>query len=76
MAKNSDKLTRKHKITIKLNDKELNAFNKYLKKYRIENRSKFVREVLFTHILEQFDKDYPSLFPDTNENNNTINFDE
>ncbi len=44
------------------NDLELAAFEKYCKKYKIKNRSKFIRETVMTEVLVQFDKDYPSLF--------------
>lgn len=66
--KNKEKLDRKHKLTIQLNDRELIALNKYINKYKIQNKSKFIREVLFKHILEQFDRDYPRIFPDDNQN--------
>ncbi len=74
MPKPKEKLLRNNVLVVQLNDKELIALNKFLKKYKIKNKSKFVREILFTHILEQFDKDYPTLFPDNdNDNKNKIN---
>jgi len=41
---------------------EQKALDNYCKKYKISNRSKFMREAIVTAILQQFDKDYPSLF--------------
>ncbi len=65
MTKNKkEKLTRKHKITITLNDKEFAVLKKYMKKYKINNKAQLIRQALFNRILEQFDKDYPSLFSD------------
>lgn len=55
-------LKRKHKQTICLNDKELSAVKMYCKKYKILNRSRFIRETIITTILEKFEIDYPSLF--------------
>ncbi len=57
-----EKLRRKNEIKFLFNDLELEAFNKYCAKYKIENKSKFIRETIMTEVLEQFDRDYPSLF--------------
>ncbi|MDF1546772.1 MAG: hypothetical protein P1P88_03050 [Bacteroidales bacterium] len=56
------KLLRKHKMNFLFNEMEKKALESYCKKYKIENRSKFMREAIVTTILQQFDKDYPSLF--------------
>jgi len=55
-------LLRKNKQSFMFNDLEKDALEKYCRKYNITNKSKFIREVLITNILQQFDKDYPSLF--------------
>lgn len=57
-----EKLIRKHKITFMLNDKEMEAIDKYLSKYRIKNKSRFYRETIVRHILKQMEKDAPELF--------------
>jgi hypothetical protein len=57
-----DKLLRKHKLSFVFNELEQSALESYCKKYKVENRSKFMRETIVTAILKQFDKDYPSLF--------------
>lgn len=56
------KLLRKHKMNFLFNEMEKKALESYCKKYNIDNRSKFMREAIVTTILQQFDKDYPSLF--------------
>ena len=56
------KLKRQHTVQFLFNDLELQAFEKYCKKYRVKNKSKFIRETVMTEVLGQFDKDYPSLF--------------
>ncbi len=53
---------RKNKQTFMFNDLEKEALDKFCKKYNIKNKSKFIREVVITNILEQFDRDYPTLF--------------
>jgi len=62
MINRKEKLKRKHQMRFLFNDLELEAFDKYCKKYRIKNKSKFIRETVMTEILGQFDRDYPSLF--------------
>lgn len=53
---------RKNKIELALNNMELKAINHYCDRYRISNRSKFLREAILTEVLRRFDSDYPSLF--------------
>lgn len=57
-----DKLKRTNKVHFLFNDLELEAFEKYCKKYKIKNKSRFIRETVITQILGRFDRDYPSLF--------------
>lgn len=59
--KNID-LLRTNKKSILFNNRELKAIESYCSKYRISNRSKFMREVIITSILKKFDDDYPTLF--------------
>lgn len=69
--KKKEKLIRKNKITINLNEKEYKVLQNFISKYKIKNTSNLVRKALFTHILEQFDKDYPSIFPETEQSTQT-----
>jgi hypothetical protein len=55
-------LKRRHKAGFLLNDKELEAVDAYCKKYKIENKSKFMRETVMRFVMEQFLNDYPTLF--------------
>jgi hypothetical protein len=55
-------LKRKHKATFLLNDKEQDAVDMYCKKYKIANRSKFMRETVMRVVMDQFLEDYPTLF--------------
>ncbi|MEE0989962.1 MAG: hypothetical protein UIC45_01390 [Paludibacteraceae bacterium] len=45
-----------------LNDKEMEAIENYLSRYRIKNKSRFYRETIVRHILKQLEKDTPELF--------------
>ena len=55
-------LKRKHQATFLLNDKEKDAVAVYCEKYKISNKSKFMREAVMRVVMEQFLEDYPTLF--------------
>ena len=60
--KKDEKLKRTHRTAILFNNREREAINLYCDKYKINNRSKFMREAIMTEILKRFDEDYPTLF--------------
>jgi hypothetical protein len=53
---------RVHKHLFMLNDLENKALERYLQKYRVQNKSKFIRETLMMTILRRFEEDAPTLF--------------
>lgn len=53
---------RKHRHVFTLNDLEEKALNRYLKKYSVKNKSKFIRETLMVEIIRRLEKDQPTLF--------------
>ncbi len=53
---------REHRHTFMLNEDEEKAFERYLKKYRISNRSGLIRKTLMSHIIQRLEEDYPTLF--------------
>lgn len=55
-------LKRVHQKSILFNEREKLAIEHYCKKYKITNKSKFMREMIISSILKKFDEDYPSLF--------------
>ncbi len=55
-------LKRIHRKSILFNQREIQAIDHYCKKYKIKNKSKFMREMIITSVLKKFDEDYPSLF--------------
>lgn len=57
-----EKLKRKHRKTFSFNELEQAAFDKYCKKYKVKNKSRFMREAIVKAILKKFDEDYPTLF--------------
>ena len=53
---------RRHKKSVLLNDREINALEQYCKRYKVKNQSKIIRDALFKSILQHYDEDYPTLF--------------
>lgn len=53
---------RKHKATFLLNDKEMEAFEVYCKRYKVKNKARFMRESVMRVVMDQFMEDYPTLF--------------
>lgn len=60
--KKGDELVRNKMVHFSLNEKEMELLSSYIKKYKIENKSRWIRETLVGHILKNLDKDYPTLF--------------
>ncbi|WP_025007161.1 hypothetical protein [Marinilabilia salmonicolor] len=60
--KREEAFRRKHKATILLNDKELEAFEVYCKRYKVKNKARFIRESVMRVVMDQFMDDYPTLF--------------
>ncbi len=61
-TRKEDRLKRTHRMTIMLNPRESEALQSYFRRYKVKNRSKFMREAIITAVLRKFDQDYPSLF--------------
>ncbi|MDR2928397.1 MAG: hypothetical protein LBV41_09415 [Cytophagaceae bacterium] len=57
-----NRLKRTHRVTLLLNDKENEAVDAYCKKYMIESKTAFMRELILRTVMERFMDDYPSLF--------------
>ncbi len=64
---NYRKPLRKNRHVFTLNDLEQRALSRYFKKYKIENKSKFIREVLMREVIMRLEKDSPTLFETDND---------
>lgn len=53
---------RNQAVTFMLSEEEYKVVSNYLTKYNITNRSRWCREVIFSHILKMLDQDHPTLF--------------
>ena len=56
------KLVRRHKKMVTFNDSELEVINAFCKKYKIDNKTKFIREAVISTILRKTEEDHPTLF--------------
>lgn len=56
---------RVHKVSFMLNEEECNAVERYLQKYNIQNKSRWYRETILSHVLRTLEEDYPTLFKET-----------
>jgi hypothetical protein len=59
---NRSLIVRDRIVTFTLNEPEFKVLEKYCTKYKITNRSRFVRESLMKLILTRMVEDYPTLF--------------
>ena len=57
-----EKLKRTHKLSLMLNDREMRALNVYCTRFRISNKSEFLRATIMTEILKRFDDEHPTLW--------------
>ncbi|MDR2823604.1 MAG: hypothetical protein LBB41_00220 [Prevotellaceae bacterium] len=55
-------LLRIHSHVFLLNDDENRFFLRFLEKYKIENKARFIRETLMVAMLTKTDEDHPTLF--------------
>ncbi len=61
-TKNADTLSRDFRITFSLNEKEYIALNRYVDKYKISNRNRWIRETILMHVLQKMEENHPTLF--------------
>lgn len=59
--------TRNHRCVFTLNDLEYKALCRYLEKYNIQNKSKFIRETLMFEVIRRLEQDSPTLFDSIDE---------
>jgi hypothetical protein len=57
-----DGLKRKNRFSFLLNSREMRAIEIYCERYRIKNKSEFMRETIMKAIIKRFDEEYPSLW--------------
>ncbi len=53
---------REHRTSFMLTAEENSAIEMYCKKYKVRNKSKFMRDAVLRTVMEKFLDDYPTLF--------------
>jgi len=59
-----DRLRRTIRLSLMLNNREMRALGIYCNRYRIKNKSGFLRETIMKAILKRFEEEHPSLWED------------
>jgi len=57
-------LRRTSKLSVMLNSREMRALGIYCSRYRIKNKSEFLRVTLMKAIIQRFEDEHPSLWED------------
>jgi hypothetical protein len=61
-ALKEDKLRRTNRISVMLNNREMRALTIYCSRYRVKNKSEFLRETIMKAILKRFEEEHPTLW--------------
>ncbi|MBW6501729.1 MAG: hypothetical protein K0B05_10085 [Bacteroidales bacterium] len=59
-----EELKRTNRLSLMLNKRELRALGVYCSRYRIRNKSEFLRETVMKAIIKRFESEHPSLWED------------
>jgi len=57
-----EKLRRTTSLTLKLNHREARALDIYCQRFRVNNRSEFMRRTIMQAIIGRFEAEHPSLW--------------
>ena len=60
-----DGLKRKNRFSLLLNNREMRAIGVYCSRYRVKNKSEFMRATIMKAIIKRFDDEYPSLWEES-----------
>lgn len=55
-------VTRQARLVCLVSDDEMHIIDRYLRKYKISNKSRWMRETLLAFIHQNLGQDYPTLF--------------
>ncbi len=55
-------MVRNKNLYFSLSEEEFALISAYMKKYKISNKSRWLRETVMAHVLKNLDMDYPTLF--------------
>lgn len=55
-------MRRIHQVTFMLNDQEWKCFNNYLRRFKVLNKSKFLRDTVMRRVIDRLQDENPGLF--------------
>lgn len=61
-AYKEDRLRRTNRLSVMLNNREMRALGIYCCRYRVKNKSEFLRETVMKAILKRFEEEHPTLW--------------
>jgi hypothetical protein len=60
-----DRLRRTNRLSLMLNNREMRALGIYCNRYRVKNKSEFLRETIMKAILKRFEEEHPTLWEES-----------
>lgn len=57
-----EKLRRTNRLSLMLNSREMKALGVYCDRYRVKNKSEFMRETIMKAIVKRFEDEHPTLW--------------
>lgn len=57
-----ERLRRTNRLSLMLNKREMRALGIYCQRYRVKNKSEFLRETIMKAILKRFEEEHPTLW--------------
>lgn len=60
-----ERLRRTNRLSLMLNKREMRALGIYCNRYRIKNKSEFLRETIMKAILKRFEEEHPTLWEES-----------
>jgi len=57
-----ERLRRTKRLSLMLNNREMRALGIYCNRYRVKNKSEFLRSTIMKAILKRFEEEHPSLW--------------
>jgi hypothetical protein len=61
-AYKEDRLRRTNRLSLMLNSREMKALGIYCSRYRVKNKSEFLRATIMKAILKRFEDEHPTLW--------------
>jgi hypothetical protein len=57
-----EKLRRTNRLSLMLNHREMRALGIYCNRFRVKNKSEFLRETIMKAIIKRFEEEHPTLW--------------